>query len=95
MVEFRVKTYQQLGPQTVLAEEGRDKFLRLPEWRGMPGSRGVRYSNHKREVKDGRRDLISTDGGKESKGHLHRANDGKSSRLMSEETHRWSALTAT
>ena len=95
MVKLRAKTYQRLGPRTVLAEEGRDKFLRLPERRGMPGSRGVRYGNHKRKVKDGRRDPISTDGGKESKGRLHRANDGKSSRLMSEETHRWSALTAT
>ncbi|SRR6266702_1892971 len=39
MVEFRVKTYQWLGPRTVVLAEGHENILRLPEWRGMPGSR--------------------------------------------------------
>ncbi len=63
MVEFRVKTYQRLGPRTVVLAEGRENILRLPERRGMPGSRRVRYSNHEREGRGGRRDPISMDDG--------------------------------
>ncbi|SRR6266702_1838929 len=39
VVEFQVKTYQWLGPRTVVLMEGCENILRLPEWRGMPGSR--------------------------------------------------------
>ena|SRR6266571_2236925 len=39
VVEFRVKTYQRLGPRIVVLAEGRENILRLPERRGMPGSR--------------------------------------------------------